>query len=238
MSRHLIAMTLLALISWNSYTQDNRGPAMGGSGIILTPCLAESDHYPKEVSDAVKHQLSKVLTKYGLRGDARDPHFMLSVEFAEFTREVTATAPPMIVLEVSPTLSISDAVSGTVFASMAISSAKGVGKTEGNAYLMAVKSMKFDTPKVAAFLETGERRIIDYYNSGIESIIAKADAFARQGNYDSAILLLDSVPSVCEEAHAKAVDRLAYYTRLRMEQEEQLRMGQEEQRRMEQEEEY
>lgn len=216
MNKRFILISVLALLCGSLSAQNNLGKADDEGRLVLTPYLAHNANYPVEASDAVKNKLMQIVTQYGLGGVSYDQRFVITANFTEYTREATATAPPMIALEITPTLYIGDLVTGNLYASVAVPSVKGVGKTETKAYMTAIKTMRFDSPQVAAFIERGKQKIIEYYNAEIDLILAQADALAQQDRYDDALALLISVPSVCKDAYTKAMSRLSQYYQMQI----------------------
>ncbi|MBP5505792.1 MAG: hypothetical protein J6X89_06805 [Bacteroidales bacterium] len=195
----LAAMCLPALAQNDMESMDDWGR------VALAPVILDESNVPAAAANAVTSKLIQVITKNGLGTDAYDPRFILTVNMVEMTRDVTATAPPMVALTLVPTLYIGDVVTGNLYSSCSLDPIKGAGTNEARAYMQAIKAMKADTPAVQRCIEKGKQRIIEWYNSQIDFIINEAKALAASDQYDEAIALLFSVPSVCKKAHEKAM---------------------------------
>ncbi|MCL4857242.1 MAG: hypothetical protein KJZ55_08245, partial [Flavobacteriales bacterium] len=101
-------------------------------------------------------------------------------------------------------LYIGDGFDGTLFASTSIQ-VKGVGQNETKAYMQALNNIKPENPELAAFVQKGKEKIVEYYNSKCDFIIKEANTLASQNKYEEAIFLLTSVPDACAQCYDKAI---------------------------------
>ena len=115
------------------------------------------------------------------------------------------TAPPMHALDVETTLYIGDGIEGTLFASVTITN-KGVGNTEAKAYAMAFKGIKPTSDDIQSFIEEGKQKIVEYYNSQCDFILAEAQTLGKSQQYDDAIAKCMSIPEVCKDCYMKAME--------------------------------
>ena len=192
-----------------TFAQNNQGKSDDSGRIILTPFLADNASFPDYAATAVRTKLNQAVTQYGLAGMSFDQRFVITANFTEMLKEATPTAPPMIAIDLQPSLFIGDLSTGALFASVTLPSVKGVGNNEVKAYMAAVKALKLNDPAIGRFIEEGKAKIIEYYNSQIDFILTQADALAAQDDYDAAIALLMTVPDVCKGAYEKAMNRTA-----------------------------
>jgi len=204
-----ILLILLLLISINTVAQNNLKSADDISRISLTPVILSRSSIPSYASSLVKNKLVQAVTKNGLGSKGLDPRFIITANFVEVTRDNTPTAPPMIAITLLPTIYIGDAETGQLYSSCSLNQVKGVGTNETKAYLSAVKNLNLQGPDVHECIEKGKTRIIEYYNSQIDFIISKAQAFLDNEKYDDALMVLLSVPDVCKDAYLKAMDMTA-----------------------------
>lgn len=205
--RRASLILLSALLCVCASAQNNLGAADDADRIILTPFVAENASFPEYVANTVKNKLTQLASQYGVAGTCFDQRFIITANFTELTKEATATTPPMIALDLSPTLYIGDISTGALFASCSLPSLKGVGKNETKAYMAAIKGLKLNDPAIASFVEQGKSKIIEYYNSQIDFLLSQADALCGQDDFDGAIALLMTVPSVCKDAYKKAMSK-------------------------------
>ena len=149
-----------------------------------------------------------IASKNGVAGKSIDQRFIITANLVEVSRDITATVPPMVALTLTPAIYIGDAISGELFSSYELPPVKGVGDNETKAYMNAVKNININNPAIADCVTDGKNKIISYYNSQIDLIIADANALAKSGNYDEAMYILAAVPNVCKDAYIKAVGKI------------------------------
>ena len=127
----------------------------------------------------LENKLSQIATKNGMGGSALNPRFVLAANVIVQTKDITPTAPPMHAYTIEVTLFIGDGIEGTKFASNSVT-LKGVGETETKAYMMALKNLKVEDPRYQAFIESGKKKIVDYYVSKCDFIIKEAEQLASR----------------------------------------------------------
>ena len=115
----------------------------------------------------------------------------------------------MIAMTLSPTIYIGDAQTGDLYASCEVKNVKGVGENETKAYLDAIKKINVNSPEMVQCINTGKTRIIEFYNSQIDFLIAEAESLVNSQKYDEAMMLLSTVPDVCKEAYEKAMQKIS-----------------------------
>jgi hypothetical protein len=208
MKRLTIILSLLIVMAAPAFAQNSLQAADDKARIVLTPIVTSNASFPSYAQSAVKNKLLQVVTTYGAGGTTYDPRFVITANFVELFREATPTTPPMVAIHLSPTLYIGDAATGTLFASCSLPEVKGVGNNETKAYMAAVKALKVKDDAVATLIEQGKNKIIEYYNSQIDFLIANADALVSKEDYNGAIAMLMTVPDVCKEAYEKAMAKV------------------------------
>lgn len=196
---------ILAAACLSAFAQNNEGKTDDAGRIALTPVVFDDSGIPAAAANVVLNKLTQIVTRNGLAGDSFDPRFVITANMVELGRESTATTPVMQAIVLSPTLYIGDAATGTLYASCTLNQIKGAGNNETRAYMQAIKQLKADGPEVQRFIETGKKRIIEWYNTQIDFLIAEADALAGQSCFDDAMALLCTVPTVCKDAYDKGM---------------------------------
>ena len=203
--KKIFASILLAAACMAAFAQNNEGKMDDAGRIALTPVILENSNIAPSAANVVLNKLTQIVTKNGLAGDSFDPRFVITANMVELDHYVTATAPPMQAYSFSPTLYIGDAATGNLFATCPLNTVKGVGASEAQAYMQAVRALKTNGPEIQAFIETGKTKIIEWYNTQIDFLISEANSLAGQDRYDEAIALLFTVPTVCKDAFDKAM---------------------------------
>ena len=192
-----------------AWCQNNVGKADDMSRLVLTPCVVSNSSIPSYANAVVKNKLNQIVTKNGVGGNSLNQRFVITINLVEITKEFTATAPPMIALALSPTIYVGDGETGELYSSCQIKEVKGVGENETKAYLDAIKRINVNNSDVATCIEEGKVRIVEYYNSQIDFIIAESESLLNSERYDESMALLASVPTVCKDAYEKAMLKIA-----------------------------
>lgn len=203
--KKILAIMLMAAGCAVALAQNEEGKMDDLGRIALAPVILEESSIPPAAGNVVLNKLTQMVTQNGLASDTYDPRFIITANMVELSHDVTATAPPMQALVLSPTLYIGDAATGTLFATLNLGQVKGAGTNETKAYMQAVRMIKTNSPEIQRFIDKGKVRIIEWYNTQIDFIISEANALAGQDRYDEAIGLLFTVPTVCKDAFDKAM---------------------------------
>ncbi|MBR2961586.1 MAG: hypothetical protein IKC42_00960 [Alistipes sp.] len=209
MKRLLFAILLIFGGIGSSMSQNSLGSTDDMGRIAITPIVIEESGVPVYARKALTSKLKQIVTRNGLGAEPLSPRFVLTASVDLVNKEMTATAPPMTAVEVATTLYIGDAVTGQLFASYAYEPSKGVGTNEKRAYLAALNRVSATSADVAAFVEKGKQKIVEFYNSQIDFLLAEAKALRDREQYDESIAILSGVPSICKEAYTKAMSEVA-----------------------------
>ena len=177
--------------------------------IALTPIVIEESGVPSYARKVLTTKLKEIVTRNGLSSTTASPRFVITAAVDLLNKEMTATAPPMTAVELATTLYIGDAVTGQLFATHTYNTVKGLGTNDQRAYLAAFKGLRATSTELDSFVEKGKQKIVEYYNSQIDFLLAEAKALADQEKYDESMALLSSVPSVCKDAYTKAMATVA-----------------------------
>ncbi len=209
MRRKLTILFILFFHGYFAFPQNTLEKAADLGRIAMTPVIVSSANIPSYAVDLIEAKLVQAVTRNGLGSHAYDQRFIITANFVEILKDMTATAPPMVSIILSPTLYIGDIETGNLYSSCTLPNLRGVGTNDARAYLSAINAMSLNTEEVAAFIECGKKRIIEFYNSQIDFLLSRANALANQEEYDEASAILLSVPDVCKDAYDKANQLLA-----------------------------
>lgn len=208
MKRILFSIVALFVVTFSLSAQNNAAKADDFGRIILSTHLdAAKSNVPQNAANLLKGKLSQIATANGM-GGGRMQRFIITANVKVLTQDITATQPPMHAYTLEITFYIGDGIDGTLFASTSVTS-KGVGETQDKAFISAIKNIKPKNPDLTALVETGKIRILEYYNSQCDMILAKATSLAKQQEYDEAIYTLMSVPEICKECYEQALETTA-----------------------------
>lgn len=203
-----LIFSLTAFIFSNlAFSQNNLGKSDDLGRIVISTYVPDQVEGISDITmQNLANKLDQITTNSGLGGGVS--RFIITPSISVLNKEVTSTAPTMIVLSLSITFYIGDGIDGTKFSSYT-TSMKGVGNTETKAYLSAIKNLKINDPGYAAFIDKGKAKIIEYYNSKCDFLIKQAQSIASRDGYDEAIYSLVQVPDVCKDCYNKAMDAVA-----------------------------
>ena len=206
--RKFISLICGLMIIASSVAQNNEKSTDDIGRIALTPIVVDESAVPSYAQKVLSGKLKDVVTRNGLGSTTSSPRFVITASVNLLNKEITPTAPPMTCVELATTFYIGDAISGELFSTYTFNSVKAVGTNDQRAYLAAIKQLKTGAHELNAFVEEGKRKIVEYYNSQIDFLLAEAKALSDQEKYDEAMALLATVPNVCKDAYTKAMGQI------------------------------
>ncbi|MDD7887122.1 hypothetical protein [Flavivirga sp. 57AJ16] len=183
-----IIYTVLFLISMVIFGQENN------NGITLGAYIPEqAEGIPTYAKSMLKNKLGRIITENGISDNVYNSRFIITPNITVLNKNITGTAPPMVVLNIDLTLYIGDGIAGNLFSNESIQ-LKGVGTNENKAYIAALKQLKPKSQDIQRFISKGKQKIIDYYNTNCNLMIKKAKSLEAQNNYEEALFVLINVP--------------------------------------------
>lgn len=204
MKKILSVLIISVIFLLNGYSQNMLGKADDFGRIIINTYVPDKEALPKGANKMLKNILTRITTMNGVGGSVFNPRFIITPNITILNKEITATAPCMVVLDLEVTLYVGDGIDGTRFSSKSFE-LKGLGTNETKAYITAFKKLKPRNPGIKKLIDDGKRKIIEYYNSRCDFILSTARNEAGRKEYDKAILTLLSVPEVCKESYDKCM---------------------------------
>lgn len=211
MKKNLISLTIISLSAFFAFSmsaQNDLGKTDDVGRIVLSPYVVSNANIPSYAESALSNKLSRIAAAQGVAGGTVDQRFVITANVIEMSKEFTASAPPKIALIAQPTLYIGDVVTGELFSSCSLPTVKGVGDNDTKAYLAAIKGINENSQEVVRCINQGKAKIIEYYNSKIDFLLAEADALASSQQFDEAMAKLAAVPQVCKDAYLKAYGKI------------------------------
>lgn len=206
--KKVLFLAAAALIFTWSQAQNTESKADDYSRIALHSVVPSIDDMPDAAKKLLKSKLDQIATQSGTGGGSKNPRFIITASVSVLTKDITATAPPMTALTLDITLFVGDAQTMTKYSSASIQ-AKGVGTNETKAYIEAIKTIRATNPELKNMVETGKKKIIEYYNSQCDFIIKKAETLASQNKFEEAIFELSAVPDVCKDCYNKSMNAVS-----------------------------
>lgn len=199
MKKKYLLLSIGMLFVSIGFAQNNNDKADDMERISLTP-IVDDPNAPAAAKDMLTNKMRQLCTLNGLAGDGNNPLFSMKATIDEVSKELTATAPPMHALTLTINMFIVDNETGNVYSQTSID-VKGVGQNETKAYNNAIRSIDPKKGQYKAFVDQGKNKILDFYNSQCDFVIARANALKAQGRNQEASAVLYSVPKVCKECY-------------------------------------
>ena len=163
---------------------------------ILEP-ITNGDISP-EISKQIAVKMLEIACKNGISGVGNAPGFVLGVEIVQTGRSTTGTTPQKMIVKYALTFNVANTATGDVFAT-ASQDITGVGNSFEEANLNAVKEIK-NTPQMQKMLATASDRIIEWYETNLQTLKNQVESAAKRGEYDLALALVSSVPEQAKTA--------------------------------------
>lgn len=200
---------LLLFLPFFGNAQNNLGSADDQARIaidVLVPPQVED--IPDQAQALLENKLMEVAVRNGLGGSGPSPRFVLTAKMVALSKDVTPTVPPMEAYTFQIYLYIVDVVDQIVVSTTSMST-KGAGTNKNKAYLNGLKPVSMNNAELERFMQTGKQKIIEYYNSRCDFVIARAKSLAAQNQFQAAIATLSGIPEVCKDCYMKALDQIA-----------------------------
>ena len=203
-----ILIIILALLPLMATSQNDLEKADDYSRISLDVLIpSQVENIPDYAKSLLENKLTQAVTKKGMAGAGVNPRFLLTGKMDLISKDIISSMPVMEAYTFEVSLYIVDFIDKDIVSSTSFS-AKGAGTNSNKAYINAIRTINFRNAKVDRFLDDGKRKIIEYYNSRCDFIIANAKALAAQKQFENALNTLTSIPQVSKECYLKAIEEI------------------------------
>lgn len=166
--------------------------------------------FPPAAKAQMTNKLTALLTQNGIASSDWQNQFIITAFMVPQTKDILPGAPTQIAETMDVTFYIADVYNQLIFATTTMS-AKGVGPTEAKSYMDALRHINLNAPQLAAFVQEGKDKIINYYNTQAPAIFEKAMTLAKMKDYTQAMFLLATIPAECDQfAQANAYGLQVY----------------------------
>lgn len=203
-----LAILIFVLSAFLATGQNDLGKANDYDRITLDVYIPEQvESIPDHAKSLIVNKLTQAATEKGMAGAGVSPRFLLTANMELLTKDVTPTVPPMEAYTFEVYLYIVDFVDKNIVSSTSFTT-KGAGNNSNRAYTNALRTLNLKNSKVDKFMDDGKRKIIEYYNSRCDFIIARAKSQASQNQFPAALSTLAGIPEVCKDCYMKALDEI------------------------------
>ncbi len=199
----------LLFFGFLGFSQNDLGKADDYARLNLDVFIPEQvENIPDHAKSLIVNKLTQAITEKGMGGAGVSPRFLVTAKMELLTKDVSPSVPPIETYTFEIYLYIVDFVDENIVSSTSFN-AKGAGSNSNKAYINALRTLNLKNSKVDKFLDDGKRKIIEYYNTRCDFVIARAKSLATQNQFADALNTLSSVPEVCKDCYMKALDEIA-----------------------------
>lgn len=171
--------------------------------ITIHAYVPENEELPYEAHKLLTTKLSQIVTANGISDNENCVRFVLTAKINVTTKDIVAGPPQRISQKLDVTLMLGDIEEDKVYSQLTVS-AVGVGQSEEKSFISAFKNINPQNTTIKNFLQEGKEKVMAYYQSHCEDLIAEAKKQASMQNYEDALMLLTSIPDVCTDCFSEA----------------------------------
>ncbi len=203
--KKLLFTALAAVVSMTAIGQNKKGSLDDIGRIAIAAYVPSTSEMNSSVARVLESKLRAAITRQGMSAVSLDNRFVITAAVNQISKDVTPTAPPMIAYNLDVDVFVADVMTQSIFGQVTFP-VKGVGTNERKAYLAGIKGIKPTHADLQDMITDAKDKIIEYYNSKCDFILKEGESLAKQGKFEEAIAKFMTVPEVCKECYAKALD--------------------------------
>jgi hypothetical protein len=189
-------------------SQNNLRQADDYARISLNVFIPEQvEGIPAGSKSLLINKLTQAATKKGMAGGGPQGRFLLTANMDVLSKDVVPGAPNKHAYQFEVSLFIVDFIDKNIVSSTSFE-VKGVGNNEAKAFTGAIRTIDLKNPTIDQFFDEGKIKIIEYFNSRCDFVIARAKALASQRQYPEAMNTLASIPEVSRDCYLKAMNEI------------------------------
>ena len=172
--------------------------------IPITVVGSAQKNVPEGTNIFLENKLQQIISQNGLGSADYYGRFVITASFMPVTKDILAGPPKQFSENLDVTFYIVDNIDQKIFSSTTVS-ARAVDASEEKVLNKAIRSINVKSPQMTSFVNEGREKIVNYYISQADRIIATAQSLARQRNYEAAFYELSAIPQACGAAYDKAM---------------------------------
>lgn len=162
---------------------------------------------PPHARSLLRSKLTQAVTDKGMAGAGASPRFLLTANMDVLSKDITPTTPVNEAYTFEVSLYIVDFIDRNIVSSTSFT-VKGAGSNSNKAYTNGLRAVNLKNPTVEKFLDEGKRKIIEYYNSRCDFVIARAKALASEKQFEAALNTLSAIPEVSKDCYMRAMKEI------------------------------
>ncbi|WP_297909691.1 hypothetical protein [uncultured Parabacteroides sp.] len=180
---------LLALVGVRAFSQECDIPLS-----VVIPEQAETLDATSE--SQIKNKLRHITTFHGIGGNESVSRFAITTSVDVLNKEILSSTPIKYTYVLNVNLFIVDMLDQKIYSSTSVE-VRSVGNSQTKAYVNGIRQLSPSNKEIQAFVETGKKKMLDYYDRNYRYIIKKAKEKAALRNYEEALFYLVSIPECC-----------------------------------------
>lgn len=201
----ILIILILSLLPLMTNAQNNLAQADDYARVSLDVFIPDQiEGIPSHAKSLLVNKLTQAVTKKGMGGAGASPRFLLTANMDLLSKDIVPTIPVNEAYTFEVSLYIVDFIDRIIVSSTSFTT-KGAGTNKNKAYTNGIKTVDFKNSNVDQFLDEGKRKIIEYYNSRCDFVIARAKSLASQKQFENALNTLTSIPEVSKECYMNAM---------------------------------
>ena len=158
----------------------------------------EGEDITQDIADRISMKMLQIASQNGISG-VGSYNFVMGTEISQTGRATTGTAPQKMTTKYELTFKVMNTLTGDVYAT-AVQEVMGVGNSFIEANQNAVNEIK-NTPQMQKMLQTASERIVEWYNTNLQTVKNQVEKAEGEGDYALALALLNSIPEQATEAY-------------------------------------
>jgi hypothetical protein len=199
---------ILFFLPWVGLAQNELGYADDMARIALDVVVPDQvADIPEHARSLLESKLIQVVTDHGMGGEGVSPRFLVTAKMEILTKDITPTVPPMEAYTFQVYLYLVDFVDRNILSTTSFTT-KGAGTNASRAYVNALRPVNLKNQSINRFLDEGKRKIIEYYNTRCDFVIARAQSLADQKQFQQAVATLSGIPEVTQDCYMRALDAI------------------------------
>lgn len=179
--------------------------------VAITPMISDALDLPDHAKKILGNKLSQIATQNGFGSISGE--FVLTANTVVLDKQMTATAPVRFIVELEVSLYVINVIEGTILDETSVV-VKGIDAQDHKAIIQAINQIKPKSPEIRRFMEESRVKLIEYYNTRIPTLLAKANSLAERYQYGEALMVLSAIPEIVDQYPAVADQMTVIYTKM------------------------
>lgn len=182
--------------------------------ITIHPIIPKNEYLPAESSKLLETKLYEIISKYGIADNEYITRFVITAKVNVVSKDIVVGPPQRISQRLDVTFIIGDIEDDKVFATVTIPLV-GIGQSMEKSFIAAFRTIKTEDSRIDNFMQEGKKKIIQYFEIQCNDIINESKKLSHIGQFEQSLILLSSVPNLCESCYAQCVsEEVNIYTEM------------------------